>query len=72
MTCFKCEIRLHPLLICDPPIDVGLIDNGGMIRFEFGYGSRHDNETASGYVCDDCFTAFRAAQADPQPAEDQR
>lgn len=63
MRCFKCETRLEPLLIDDPPVDVGLIDGGGTVRFEFGYGSRHDCDTGLGFVCDNCFDKLRALLA---------
>lgn len=63
MRCFKCETRLEPILIDDPPVDVGLISGGGTVRFEFGYGSRHDLETDLGFICDDCFDKLRSSLA---------
>lgn len=55
MNCLKCERAMEPLLIGDPPTDGGLVNDGGLVTVSFGYGSSHDMDQATAFVCDDCY-----------------
>lgn len=59
MKCLKCEKDIQPLMVGEPPQDYGMIDGGGEMEVSFGYGSRHDTDTAKAFVCDDCFTKYQ-------------
>jgi hypothetical protein len=41
------------------PLESGCLDSSGHIEVSFGYGSKNDTETYTGYIHDDCFESFK-------------